>query len=137
MNSATNTNKPRRWMLVDDDADILMVLRIVSERLTTATIECHNSPETALEAFAAAPGSYELVITDFEMQGMDGVEFCRRLRAISPIQNVFLTTGSGFFTEATAQRAGFGALLNKPFSPLALQEALVAAGLTKGCTDVP
>lgn len=122
----------KRWMLVDDNSDILRMLAAVIGNLTDAEIECHEAPGPALAAFAAAPEQYELVITDYEMPGMDGVELCRRLRAISPAQKILLATGSGFFTEAAARHAGFCALLNKPFPAATLREALVEAGVKTG-----
>jgi CheY-like chemotaxis protein len=113
-----------RWLLVDDNADILRVLAAVVKTITDAEIETFCSPVEALAAFAAAPDKYELVITDYEMPGMDGVELCRRLRALIPAQMIFLATGSGFITEAGAQQAGFGALLSKPFPFAVLRSAL-------------
>src|ERR1700677_1418926 len=107
MNSFQASTAETRWMLVDDNQEILVWLSAMLGNLTVAAIECFNTPQAALAAFRAAPGKYELVITDFEMPGMDGVELCRRLRAISPEQKVFLATGSGFFTAAAARRAGF------------------------------
>ncbi len=112
------------WLLVDDNKDILRLMSTVLEGLTDATIECFNTPQSALAAFAESPEKYALVITDFEMPGMDGVELCRWLRDISPAQKIFLATGSGFFTEAAARHAGFSALLNKPFPLSALKSAL-------------
>lgn len=114
-----------RWMLVDDNEDILMMLSAMLENLTGNTVECYDTPQSALAAFSAAPELYELVITDFEMPGMDGVELCRRMRAIAPEQKIFLATGSGYFTEEGARHAGFSALLNKPF-PLPLLRAALA-----------
>ena len=114
----------RRWMLVDDDEDILLMLSAALENLTSAAIERYHSPQSALAAFIQSPDSYELVITDFEMPGMDGVELCRRLHSLAPAQKIFLATGSGGFTEAAARHAGFCALLNKPFLLADLQVAL-------------
>ena len=119
----------RRWLVVDDNENILLMLSAALEGVTDATIECHNSPQSALAAFNEAPDKYELVITDYEMPGMNGVELCRQLRAVSPAQRVFLATGSGFFTQATARRAGFSALLNKPFPLSRLQQALAENSL--------
>lgn len=124
MNPNHHSTTPH-WMIVDDNPDTLRMMSALLENLTSAEIECFNTPQAALAAFADAPERYELVITDFEMPGMDGVELCRRLRAISPAQKIFLATGSGFFTEAAARHAGFSALLNKPF-PLALLKAALA-----------
>lgn len=113
-----------RWMLVDDNEDILMMVSLMLEALTGATIERYNNPQAALAAFTAAPEQYELVITDFEMPEMNGLQLCQRLLAIAPAQKIFLATGSGYFTAAAARRAGFSALLNKPFPMSTLQAAL-------------
>jgi CheY-like chemotaxis protein len=133
MNQSFFTNENRRWMLVDDNTDSLMMLSALLENFTTATLECHDSPQSALAAYAAAPDSYELVITDFEMPGMNGVELCRRLHATTPAQKIFLVTGSGFFSAMAAQHHGFSALLNKPFPLAALEAALAVAGIESEC----
>ena len=113
-----------RWMIVDDNADILLMMSAILENLTCATIECYDTPQSALEAFKAAPDSYQLVITDFEMPGMNGIELCRLIRDVAPEQKIFLATGSGYFTETSAQQAGFAALLDKPFPISILKKAL-------------
>lgn len=130
MKSETSFNQTSgsRWMVVDDNREILTAMRAVLEHFHGA-VECFASPQAAQAAFSAAPDAYELVITDFEMPGMDGIELCRRLHALAPAQKVFLATGSGFFTEAEARRAGFCALLNKPFPFDALRDALDEAGI--------
>ena len=129
MNNPFAPIKNKRWMLVDDDADILSLVAALVKNLTAAEIECFNSPQAAQAAFMATPEAYELVITDFEMPDMDGVELCRQMRRISPAQKIILATGSGFFTEAAARHAGFCGLLNKPFLTDQLHEALVEAGV--------
>lgn len=123
-------------MLVDDNAQILTVLSAFARHFTDATIECHVSPKEALMAYAAAPESYELVITDFEMPGMDGVELCRRLHSVSAVQKVILTTGSGCFSDAAARHYGFSALLTKPVPLVALSDVIEALGL-KCDSDCP
>lgn len=118
-----------RWMLVDDNEDILFVMREIVSQFTEAQIECFNSPIAALAAFEAAPESFELVITDFEMPGMTGVEFCHRLLAIAPATKIFLATGSGLVSDEGAAREGFSGLLQKPFPFAVLQSVLENVGL--------
>jgi CheY-like chemotaxis protein len=127
--SAFKSAEVRRWMLVDDNLELLMMLSAFVEKFTSAAVECHDSPESALAAFEAAPDRYELVITDFQMPRIDGVELCRRLQAITPGKKVFLATGSGYFSETAASHYGFSALLNKPFPIAALEQKLAAVGL--------
>jgi len=128
MNQTTISSETRRWMMVDDDPDMLRVMRLVVGMFTTAVVECHESPAAALAAFAANPAGYELVITDLEMPEMDGAELCRRLHEIVPEQRVVLVTGSGAFDGLSARRAGFSALLEKPFPMDALHGVLALAG---------
>ncbi len=122
--------RPLRWMIVDDNRDILAMLQAGLTPLHPGGVECFDSPHTALAAFAVAADEYEMVITDFEMPGMDGIELCRRLQALAPELKVLLATGSGFFTETAARHAGFSALLNKPFPLSELKHALTEAGVT-------
>jgi CheY-like chemotaxis protein len=129
MSSHLDTLRAKHWMLVDDNEDILLMLSAMIERLTGALVECHNSPASALVAFAAAPEAYELVITDFNMPGMNGLELGQRLRALTPAQKIILASGNANCTLAEARAGGFGALLPKPFSLSALQSALVEAGV--------
>jgi len=120
-----------RWMIVDDNEQMLLMLSAVLKEMSSAEIECYRSPAAALAAFTAEPGKYELVVTDFEMPEMDGAELARRLRALSLSLHIFLATGSGQFTEETAYDAGFNALLIKPFPVSELHAALAAAGLDR------
>ena len=107
MNYLLTTTEAKHWMLVDDNVAILELVSALVENLTDAPIERFDSPQAALAAFANAPEKYAVVITDFEMPGMDGVELCRRMLVLAPAQKIILATGSGFFTEAAARHAGF------------------------------
>jgi CheY-like chemotaxis protein len=129
MNTFFTTTEYNRWMLVDDDGEILAMLSAAIKTMTGAEVECYDSPQCALSAFAATPGKYRLVITDYEMPEMNGAELCRRMRAISPSQEILLATGSGRFTEEEAYQNGFTALLKKPFPLEALRETIGHAGI--------
>src|SRR5271170_5994387 len=120
-----------RWMIVDDNDEILSLMREITAQFSDTEIVCFNSPQDALAAFEAAPENFELVITDFEMPGMNGVELCRRLRAISPSAKILLATGSGMFSEEAAANEGFCGLLHKPFPFAVLQNILESLGVGK------
>jgi CheY-like chemotaxis protein len=117
----------RRWMIVDNDEDVLMIMRHLLTRISDADVECFLSPQEALAAFAAAPETFELVITDLEMPRMDGIELGRKMRAISPAIKILLASGSGLLTEPEAVEKGFCGLLAKPFSQSLLSAALASA----------
>jgi DNA-binding NtrC family response regulator len=115
------------WMIVDDNEDMLLLMREIAARFSGAEILCFNSPQAALAAFEAAPESFDLVITDFEMPSMNGVELRRRFHAISPAVKILLATGSSLVIADTAAHEGFCGLLQKPFMFAAMQHALESA----------
>jgi two-component system cell cycle sensor histidine kinase/response regulator CckA len=122
-----------RWMVVDDDTLALNTVAQLLAAVSGAQISSFASPWQALDALAEAPGTFDLVVTDFEMPGMNGVDFRRQVEIISPSTQVLLATGSGLFTEASAREDGFCGLLCKPFSIGVLQRTLadVAAHSSK------
>ena len=77
-----------RIMLVDDEPNVLSSLRRAINMMPpllfggTATIEVFDEPERALER--AAECAFDLVITDFRMPDVDGVQFLARLLKIQP-----------------------------------------------------
>jgi len=72
---------PARILVVDDEAD---VRDAVCEALTALGYapDAAGGAAEALERFR--PGRYDLVITDFGMPGMNGLQLARRLRALEP-----------------------------------------------------
>jgi two-component system cell cycle sensor histidine kinase/response regulator CckA len=116
-----------RWMVVDNEAETLAVLADLLAAVSDAEICAFRSPWQALDAFANEPESFEFVITDFDMPGMNGSDLKRHLHALAPGVKVLLTTGSGLFTEEAAVSSGFCGLLLKPFSITTLKQTLEAA----------
>lgn len=123
MNSETTS----RWMVVENDQQILDMVATLLRSFSNAEISSFRSANDALKAFVGAPESFKLVITEFDMPEMNGVDFCRHLHALAPALKVFLITGSSLFTEEGAVRNGFCGLLRKPFTLPALKYALECA----------
>jgi CheY-like chemotaxis protein len=106
----------RCWMVVDDNQEILSLLQEAVASMFSVEVAAYNSPHAALAAFRTAPERFQCVITDLEMPGMNGFDFCRELRAIVPRIPVLLATGSQAVTRAEATERGFSGMLTKPFS---------------------
>jgi len=117
-------------MLVDDNEETLFVMRQMLLKAGISQVACFSSSRDALAAFEAAPESFEMVITDFQMPVMDGVELSRQMFRLAPAVKILLVTGTHSISHETAGREGFCGLLQKPFPITALQAALdaVAAG---------
>jgi len=120
---------PARWMVVDDDDSVRDFLADVLQMRGGAEIATFRSASEALAVFTAAPDKFQLVITDLDMPGMDGIEFCRRLRAVTPDLKVVLATGNGATTASGAKQNGFFGLLAKPFPAADVWRLVEAAGV--------
>ena len=124
----TGTPRPR-WIIVDDDKDILSLLPAMIARCVEVDIQCFRSPHAALAWFEAAPGAIDFVITDLQMLGLGGIELGDRLRKLSPSLKILITTGSEMLTDEAAAQKGFCGLLRKPFQFASLRRVLAAAGI--------
>ncbi|MEP6671561.1 MAG: two-component regulator propeller domain-containing protein [Chthoniobacter sp.] len=114
-------------LLVDDEAVVLKVSRAMLERLGY-TVESYTDALAAAEAFAAQPERYRLLLTDFAMPKLDGVELARRIWRMCPGFPAILYTGyGGRLTAGEAERMGFVELLAKPFTMQKLGEAVAHA----------
>jgi CheY-like chemotaxis protein len=88
--------------------------------------------EAALQALARV--SYDLVLMDIVLSGMDGLETTRRIRALPGVAGRTPVIGISGQTDRgeAARAAGMNAFLQKPVSPRDLAQALsaVAVGIT-------
>lgn len=106
-----------RLLLVDDNPDNLLLLRLFLESTQYAIDEARNGRE-AVDLFAAHP--YDLVLMDLEMPVVDGYEATRRIRAlerergIAPAPILALTAHALDEHRLRCQQAGFTDFLVKP-----------------------
>lgn len=110
----------RTVLVVDDQPEVLDVLTAFLESAGAEVAPCLD-PEDALEALREDPGTWDLLVTDFDMAGMTGAELAEAARGLVPgIPAILVTALAG-----TAGRSGaaFDAVLAKPVT----REALVLA----------
>ena len=81
-----------RILFVEDDLDQLATIPRVLGRLGYE-VKGSSSAAMALRSLGDAPGSFDLVLTDFDMPGVNGVEFARRLLAEHPGLPVVMVSG--------------------------------------------
>ena len=63
-------------------------------------------------------GKFDLVITDYRMEGMDGIEVLKELKQIDEDVDVVLITAYGTIPIAVkAMKTGASDFITKPFSP--------------------
>jgi len=101
-------------LLVDDEKSIVDVIQSMLERLGYQ-VAARTSSYEAIEAFRATPDKYDLVITDFTMPNMTGMELAEKLLKLRPDIPIILCTGfSERINEEKAKSKGIRAFVMKP-----------------------
>jgi two-component system, NtrC family, response regulator GlrR len=112
-------------LLVDDDADLL---RLLSMRLTAAgyRVGVAESAEAALALVARERP--QLVVSDVQLPGMDGLALFDTLRQRHPLLPVILLTAHGTIPDAVEATArGVYTYLTKPFDGKQLLDTMAQA----------
>jgi len=121
-------------LCLDDDESVMHTMKQLLE-LRGHRVSGYINQREALDTIRAAPGRFDVVVTDYNMPGMQGLDVARKVRAIQADLPVVVT--SGFIDEELrigAEAAGVRALIPKPFMLkdfYAVVERLAQAGKEK------
>jgi len=102
-------------LVVDDDEINRMVVRVLMERRNYRVMEAASGPE-ALDL--VKDETFDVVLMDLSMPGMDGLETTRRIRsdaAGKQLPVVALTAHTSHKEQQMCLEAGMNAVLRKPF----------------------
>jgi sigma-B regulation protein RsbU (phosphoserine phosphatase) len=122
----SNASRPRRVLVVDDSRAQRLLLSRTLERWGYMALEA-ESGEAALEICRNSP--IELVVSDWMMPGMSGVEFCREFRKLKsgdPAYFILLTAQTDRQTLAEGLDNGADDFLSKPFHAIELKARMNA-----------
>jgi CheY-like chemotaxis protein len=86
----TYPGAPSKILLVDDNPDGLLVRRQLLEELGLV-VETAINGEEGLRRFEC--GRYDVVVTDYRMPRMDGIEMIRRIREQNAAARIILLSG--------------------------------------------
>lgn len=105
-------------LAVDDDPDVLDLLAFALEPAGHEVLTAADGPAAIS---VAGSRSVDLVVTDFHMPGMTGVQLAEQLRSVpgtrtAPVVVVSAATGPDNDSSSLVSR-----WLSKPFSPRALR----------------
>jgi two-component system alkaline phosphatase synthesis response regulator PhoP len=107
----------RKVLLVDDEEDILDLLRYNLEREGIEVVTANNGRDALKLARSERP---DLVVLDIMMPGMDGVEVCNELRRTPGLEDTliaFLTARTEDYSHIAGYEAGADDYINKPVRP--------------------
>ena len=98
--------------LVDDDKNILTSVSIALEA-EGYKVATHTDGQSALAAMTEqAP---DLAVLDIKMPGLDGMELLNRLRRVSSVPVIFLTSKDEEIDEMLGLKMGADDYIRKPF----------------------
>ena len=121
-----SSNKSKKILVVDDEADILELLKYNLKKEGYNVKAVNNGVDAVETAKSFFP---DLVLLDIMMPNQDGVETCRQLREIPELENtfiVFLTARSEEYSEVAAFDIGADDYITKPIKPRALMSRIGA-----------
>ena len=78
--------------IVDDDADITLLFHDILNGITGVTVLTFTDPILALQHFQVNEHAYVLVISDFKMSGLNGMEFLKKIKDLNPSVRTILMT---------------------------------------------
>lgn len=123
---ATSTQK--LIFVVDDEPMLLELATVILEPLGYG-LQTFRDPEAALRTYRAARRPPDLLITDYAMHTLNGMDLIEGCRRVHPRQKVLLVSGTvdeSIYGDRPIKPDGF---LAKPYQPrqlIELVQALVA-----------
>ena len=110
--------------------DSMMIRRIVSSAASAFGAECDGAPDglAGLGMLEKEPTGYNLVVLDWNMPNMNGLDLLRKIRSTEELQHLpvlMLTTEGSHQAIITAIKAGATAYMTKPFIEKDLQTRLL------------
>jgi DNA-binding response OmpR family regulator len=106
--------KKQTVLIVEDDADILALVKLYLERDGYAVITAVDGPSALEQARTRFP---DIIVLDLLLPGIDGREVCRTLRAESNIPILMLTALAAEHDKVAGLDLGADDYVTKPFSP--------------------
>jgi DNA-binding response OmpR family regulator len=107
------TPKPAHILLVEDTTDLAQVIRRELEAVGYAVTHAANG-ESALQF--EEHGHFQLIILDWMLPGMSGLDVLRNLRAHSSVSVLMLTARDSEIDRVLGLEVGADDYLTKPFS---------------------
>lgn len=108
-------SQSRRVLVADDESHILSVVSLKLRNAGFEVVCAHDGTEALRLAIETSPA---LLITDFHMPGLSGLEVCQKLREQGlSVPTIMLSARGYHLTEEELENSGISEMVSKPFSP--------------------
>jgi DNA-binding response OmpR family regulator len=104
----------KKVLVVDDDPNIVEVLRLYFDKDGFAVISCLTG-ERAFDTFIVSQP--DIVILDLMLPGRDGYDICREIRKVSDTPIIMLTARTDTLDKVVGLELGADDYVQKPFEP--------------------
>jgi len=96
-NTTNNTSNSKRILLVDDEADVISLFKMVLE-MNGFEVDVYTDPAAALSSFK--PNSYGLALLDIRMAPLDGFELYKKMKNVDgSLKACFITAFEDYRQE--------------------------------------
>ena len=107
----------KKILVADDESHILNVVSLKLRNAGFTVVTTHDGQEALEMAQQEHP---DLLITDYHMPQLSGIELCQKLKQDPATANIpaIMLTARGYHLEpADTEQSGILRMLSKPFSP--------------------
>ncbi|MCC7305884.1 MAG: response regulator [Alphaproteobacteria bacterium] len=123
--SKSKSLKDLKVLLVEDQPEARTMLRNMLMELGITNVFEASDGKQAMSFLDASFDSLDLVVSDWNMPSMTGVEFLRQLRSVDSALPFLMITGRGDLDSVVeARTSGVTAYIRKPFSAVQLEAKL-------------
>lgn len=117
-------------LVVDDSTAMLRVIKLTLSEVGLTDVDTALNGKEAVEKFEA--GHYDLILTDWNMPEMNGIEFVKEVRAKDQdVYMIMVTTECKKEQVIEAIEAGVDNYVTKPFSKKRIQKIIEEEVLAK------
>ena len=126
-----NAGDEKTILVADDESHILNVVSLKLRNAGYRVLTARDGQEALELAVQEQP---DLLITDYHMPQLSGLELCRKLKqdpTVRPIPAIMLTARGYHLEPQDTEQSGILQMISKPFSPrhlLSAVEDVIGAG---------
>lgn len=122
-----------RVLVADDDPDMRTLIATVLRAPTYEVVLCEDAESALVRSKDKKP--YDIIVCDFMLPGMSGLELIQRLRAnpmTAKVPILMISAHTNYGMDDRAKAVGANHFLNKPFTLSQFRSALSGILAQKG-----